>query len=56
MLDKLVRYCRARGTRRLVGWVLRENRAMTELALGLGFEVDAAGSDGSTLRLQMTLA
>ena len=37
LLEKLVRYCRARGTRELVGQVLPDNRRMLELARTLGF-------------------
>jgi acetyltransferase len=38
LLEKLVRYCRARGTQEIVGQVLPENRAMLSLARRLGFE------------------
>jgi acetyltransferase len=37
LLEKLVRYQRARGTRELVGQVLPDNRRMLELARALGF-------------------
>jgi acetyltransferase len=38
LLDKMVRYCRDRGTRELVGEVLAENRPMLGLAKRFGFE------------------
>ncbi len=38
LLEKLVRHCRARGAREVVGQVLPDNRAMLELAHALGFE------------------
>jgi acetyltransferase len=38
LLEKMVRYCRARGTREIVGQVLPDNRPMLELAQSLGFE------------------
>lgn len=38
LMDKLIRTCRARGTRRLVGQVFRENEAMLALSSSLGFE------------------
>ncbi|MCX5739937.1 MAG: bifunctional acetate--CoA ligase family protein/GNAT family N-acetyltransferase, partial [Proteobacteria bacterium] len=38
LLDKLVRHCRARGAREVVGQVLPDNRAMLELAHELGFK------------------
>jgi len=56
LLAKMVRYCRARGTQRLVALVLRENRAMIDLAQALGFTVDAARSDRSALHFVMPLA
>ncbi len=37
LLETLIRYCRARGTRELVGQVLPDNRRMLELAHALGF-------------------
>ena len=41
LMDKLIAYLRANGTRRLVATVLRENQRMLELARSLGFR-DAA--------------
>jgi acetyltransferase len=40
LLDKMIRYARARGTKRLVGTVLRENQAMLKLARSSGFDFD----------------
>ena len=37
LLEKIIRYCRASGTRQLVGQVLRENFPMLSLAERLGF-------------------
>ena len=37
LLDKMIHYCRSRGTNRIVGQVLRDNRRMLELVRGLGF-------------------
>lgn len=37
LLAKMIHYCRARGTRELVGQVLRDNTAMLNLATSLGF-------------------
>ena len=39
LMEKLVRYCRARGTQQLWGNVLSENTAMLHLSLSLGFRV-----------------
>ncbi|MCP5373208.1 MAG: GNAT family N-acetyltransferase [Hyphomicrobiales bacterium] len=38
MLDKMVRYCRQRGTKQVVGQVLRENRRMLDLVKSMGFK------------------
>jgi acetyltransferase len=39
LLMKMIRYLRDRGTRRMVGYVLRENQAMRRLVQALGFEL-----------------
>jgi acetyltransferase len=46
LLEKLVRYCRARGTEEVVGQVLAENRAMLSLARRLGFISQSIPRDG----------
>jgi len=56
LLDKLLRYSREHGTARLIGWVLRENRAMLALAQSLGFELDDDGSDAEALRIVLRLS
>jgi acetyltransferase len=38
MMDKMIQYCRTRGTKRIVGQVLRDNRRMLDLVRSLGFE------------------
>jgi acetyltransferase len=42
LLEKLIRYCRARGIQRLIGEVLAENTRMLHLARDCGFEIDRA--------------
>jgi len=37
LLEKMIAYCRARGTRSIVGQVMTENARMRELARNLGF-------------------
>jgi acetyltransferase len=37
LLEKMIAYCRARGTRVIVGQVMTENTRMRELARNLGF-------------------
>lgn len=41
LMDKIIQYCRARGTKCLTGQVLLENEAMTHLAKKFNFEVKA---------------
>jgi acetyltransferase len=55
LMDKLLRYCRARGTRQMVGETLPDNQRMLELARRLGFTL-AADSRQGTVRLQLALA
>jgi acetyltransferase len=55
LLEKMVRYLQHHGTQRLVAVVLRENTAMRELATRSGFKLDAAGSDGTSLRYVLEL-
>ena len=37
-MDKIVRYCRSRGTKRIVGLVLADNRKMLDLVHRIGFK------------------
>lgn len=39
LMQKIIRYCKARGTRRLVGAALGDNKSMVELARSVGFIV-----------------
>lgn len=45
LMQKMIDHLRARGTRRLVGTVLRENHGMLELARSLGFQETVNPSD-----------
>jgi acetyltransferase len=47
-LTRIIGYCRARGTRWLVGEALRENTGMIGLARRLGFEITATEDPGVT--------
>jgi acetyltransferase len=47
LLEKMIRYCRARGTREIVGQVLPDNRPMLELAHALGFTSRFLPEDGA---------
>ncbi len=57
LMSKLIAYFRQRGTRRIVGEALSENRAMMELTRGLGFRVRSNVGEGTvelTLDLRTT--
>jgi acetyltransferase len=55
LMNKLIAYCRQRGTREMVGYVLPENQRMLALARRLGFECEPAPADGvMQLRLPLT--
>jgi acetyltransferase len=41
LLDKMVRYCRSRGTKEIVGQILRDNNKMLDLVFGMGFKTRA---------------
>jgi acetyltransferase len=55
LMRKLITHFRSRGTRRMVGDVLKENERMLELARELGFEVDPAHSEPDTHRVYLDL-
>ena len=52
---KLITHFRSRGTRRMVGDVLKENERMLELARQLGLEVDPSAQDPDTTRVVLAL-
>jgi len=54
LLDKMIDYCRSRGTRVLVGETLRVNDRMLALARKAGFEVRPM-DDGETVELRLDL-
>ncbi|HVY79593.1 MAG TPA: bifunctional acetate--CoA ligase family protein/GNAT family N-acetyltransferase [Steroidobacteraceae bacterium] len=56
LLGKLIRYCRARGIRHLVGEVLVQNTRMLELAMSLGFECEYTDAGLARVRLELTQA
>ncbi|RSZ59886.1 bifunctional acetate--CoA ligase family protein/GNAT family N-acetyltransferase [Massilia atriviolacea] len=47
LMEKLIAYCRSRGTREIVGEALPQNTRITKLAKKLGFEISKAAEDGS---------
>ena len=57
LLDKMIAYCSARGTRRLVGQVMRDNAPMIALAKSRGFRIGRAGErDAVEFALELDLA
>jgi len=56
LLAKMIAYLKGKGTRRMVGIVMRENGAMRELALAQGMAIDNAGSDPDALRFVLPLS
>jgi acetyltransferase len=55
LLDKLIRYCRDRGTRELTGEVLISNTRMLKLTAGLGFKASVMPEDPGIMRATLTL-
>lgn len=54
LMRKIIDYCRQRGTREIIGDILRENQAMRTLATELGFQtVSGTGSDIVQVRLPL---
>jgi acetyltransferase len=54
LMDKLIRYCRARGIVQLIGDVLTENRRMLAIANDFGFAV-SPNEDGETASMKLDL-
>ncbi|NHZ39452.1 bifunctional acetate--CoA ligase family protein/GNAT family N-acetyltransferase [Massilia aquatica] len=54
LMEKLIAYCRSRGTREIVGEALPQNTRITKLARKLGFEIGKATEDGS-VHMRLTL-
>jgi acetyltransferase len=50
LFQQLIEHARSRGTGRLVGIVLRENKRMLNLCRDLGFEADPTEPAGSDVR------
>ena len=55
LMRKLITHFRSRGTRRMVGDVLKENERMLELARHLGFELDPSAQAPDTARVVLAL-
>ena len=55
LMRKLIGHFRERGTRRMVGDVLKDNERMLELSRHLGFETDWSHDDPDTTRVRLEL-
>ena len=56
LMAKILRYLRSRGTQRVIGDVLHENRPMRDLSERLGFRIDATRGDDFALRYVLKLS
>ena len=55
LMDKMVRFCRERGTKEMVAYTMRENRAMQALGKKFGFKVKTSPDDPETIELHLDL-
>lgn len=54
LMEKMIRYCRKRGTERLIGQVLTDNTGMLELARHLGF-TQRLSAEGDAMEITLKL-
>lgn len=55
-MRKIIRYCRERGIREVVGEVLAVNQRMLALCRELGFEIAPSDDDRQILRVRLVFA
>jgi acetyltransferase len=55
LMEKMIRYCRERGTKELMAYTLRENRAMQALGKKLGFKIKSDPDDPETIIIVLEL-
>ena len=55
LMRKMIAFLSQRGTQRMVGDILRENKSMRELARSLGFTVNAAASNPDALSVELEI-
>jgi len=55
LLDKLIAYCRRRGTRQIVGEALAHNKGVLDLVRHFDFNVDPSAGDAGTVMLRLDL-
>ena len=54
-MQKLIDYCKSRGTKELMAYTLRENKGMQALGKKLGFVVESQPDDPETIELKLNL-
>ncbi len=55
LLDKMIRYCKMRGTKILMAYTLRDNKAMQHLPKKLGFKIKSDPNDPETIILTLDI-
>jgi acetyltransferase len=55
LMQKLINYCRSRGTKELMAYTLRENKGMQALGKKLGFAIESEPDDPETIELKLNL-
>jgi len=55
LMHKIIAYARARGIKRLIGDVLRENEAMLKMCREFGFAIHAVPEEGDIFRVELGL-
>jgi len=55
LMEKMIRFCRDRGTKELMAYTLRENRGMQALGKKLGFRIKSDPDDPETIKLTLDL-
>lgn len=55
LLDKMIRYCKMRGTKVLMAYTLRDNKAMIALGKKLGFKIKTDPHDPETIILWLEI-
>ena len=56
LMDKMIRFCRERGTKEMMAYTMRENRGMQALGKKFGFVIRTSPEDPETIELRLDLA
>jgi acetyltransferase len=55
LMEKMIDYCRGRGTRKLIGYVLRKNRAMLSVAEAMAFRRKSVPNEPESFEISLDL-